>query len=76
MKNKENEKNEKNEKIAVLYFIAAVCFYVTSIICFIGRKSGTAVVFMCLGSANLCLGGVYLDKKNKDDKKNNTRSQL
>lgn len=70
---KNNEKNS-NKKIAGIYYFASLCFYIAAIINFInGDNNSMAVVFLCLGSCNLCLGSVYLNKdkdngNNKDKK--------
>ena len=66
-----NEKNP-NKKIAILYYIGSLCFYIAAIINFInGDNNSMAVIFLCLGSSNLCLGSVYLnkDKDNGNNKK-------
>ena len=72
---KNNEKNS-NKKIAGIYYFASLCFYIAAIINFINEDNNSmAVVFLCLGSSNLCLGSVYLNKdKDRDNvNKNNKR---
>ena len=70
---KNNEKNS-NQKIAALYYIGSLCFYIAAILIFInGDNNSMTVIFLCLGSSNLCLGSVYLNKdkdngNNKDKK--------
>ena len=70
---KNNEKNS-NKKIAALYYIGSLCFYIAAILNFInGDNNSMTVIFLCLGSSNLCLGSVYLNKdkdngNNKDKK--------
>lgn len=62
----------KKEKIcAILYYTAAVLFYLTAAInIFGGNDTSTGVVWLCLGSTFLCLGSVWLNKmKKKDEEK-------
>ena len=67
---KNNEKNS-NKKIAGIYYFASLCFYIAAIINFInGDNNSMAVVFLCLGSSNLCLGSVYLNKDKDKDRDN------
>ena len=68
---KERFEMNKNKLCSVLYYVAALCFYITAIINFIGSDSGMGgmgVVYLCLGSTFLCLGSVYLTKLKKDNK--------
>ena len=71
---KNNEKNS-NKKIAGIYYFASLCFYIAAIINFINEDNNSmAVVFLCLGSSNLCLGSVYLNKdKDRDNVNNNNK---
>ena len=67
---KNNEKNS-NKKIAGMYYFASLCFYIAAIINFINEDNNSmAVVFLCLGSSNLCLGSVYLNKDKDKDRDN------
>lgn len=59
---------------AILFFIAAVLFYIAAIIGFFS-DGDFSVVYLCLGSAFLCIGAAQLhqgdkdtDKKEDDDK--------
>ncbi len=63
-------KKKENKIIATLYYLTAICFYVTMIIYFVNKDNNNAVVFLCLGSVFVCLGSVYLkkDKKKKEHK--------
>lgn len=66
------KETKSNKKIALIYFFASLCFYVGAIMNFInGDNKNIAVIFFCLGSSNLCLGSVFLnkDKENNNDKK-------
>lgn len=63
MKKKENK---TNKIIAILYYLAAICFYATMIMYFISKDNNNAVVFLCLGSVFVCIGSVYLKKYKKD----------
>ena len=63
---KNNEKNS-NKKIAGIYYFASLCFIN-------GDNNSMAVVFLCLGSSNLCLGSVYLNKdKDRDNVNKNNK---
>lgn len=58
----------KKEKItAVLFYFASVFFYVAAIVGFI-RGNSMAIVWLCLGSAMLCLGSICLNKLGKSPK--------
>ncbi len=60
------EKN-KREKISFICFLtASICFYISSIFCFISENNSKGIVTLCLGSAFLCLSTIHLNKK--DDK--------
>ena len=62
----------KKEKIcAILYYTAAVFFYLAAAInIFGGNDTSMGVVWLCLGSTFLCLGSVWLNKtKKKDEEK-------
>ena len=71
---KNNEKNS-NKKIAGIYYFASLCFYIAAIINFINEDNNSmAVVFLCLGSSNLCLGSVYFNKdKDRDNVNKNNK---
>ena len=71
---KNNEKNS-NKKSAGIYYFASLCFYIAAIINFINEDNNSmAVVFLCLGSSNLCLGSVYLNKdKDRDNVNKNNK---
>ena len=71
---KNNEKNS-NKKIAGIYYFTSLCFYIAAIINFINWDNNSiAVVFLCLGSSNLCLGSVYLNKdKDRDNVNKNNK---
>ena len=71
---KNNEKNS-NKKIAGIYYFASLCFYIAAIINFINEDNNSMeVVFLCLGSSNLCLGSVYLNKdKDRDNVNKNNK---
>lgn len=76
---KNNEKNS-NKKIAGIYYFASLCFaslcfYIAAIINSInGDNNSMSVVFLCLGTSNLCLGSVYLNKdKDRDNVNKNNK---
>ncbi len=63
-----NEQKDKKEKIDFICFlVASIIFYIVAIINFIDKNTSTGVVFLCLGSAFLCLSSTHRnnDKNNK-----------
>ena len=54
-----------NKKIAVLFDIASLIFYIVAIIRFFDSGFSSGVVWLCLGSAFLCLGATHQSKKKK-----------
>lgn len=61
---------KKSDKISSICFaIASISFYVAAIINFIQKDTSMGVVYLCLGSTNLCLFSVFMNKKDKEDKK-------
>lgn len=54
------------KKVSIIYYFAAVCFYIAAIICFFNGNTSQGVIMLCLGSSQLCLGSVWL-RKNKED---------
>lgn len=59
---------KNNKSITILYFLASIGFYISSILNFINSDNSMGVVYFCLGSAFLCLGSVYLSSKQKATK--------
>lgn len=63
----------KKENISsILFYVASTLFYVAAIINLAGgNRNSMAVVWMCLGSAFLCLGSLHKkkDKESRDDSK-------
>ena len=56
-----------------MYYFTSLCFYIAAIINFInGDNNSIAVVFLCLGSSNLCLG-LNKDKDRDNVNKNNKK---
>ena len=70
-----NNENKTNKRVAALNYFTSLCFYIAAIINFInGDNNSMAVVFLCLGSSNLCLGSVYLNKdKDRDNVNKNNK---
>lgn len=61
-------KKEKREKIGFVGFLtASTIYFICSILNFIDKNTGTAVMFLCLGFSFLCLATTHLDK-NKNNK--------
>lgn len=60
----------KNYKLSsTLYYISSILFYISAILCFVDKNPSMGVVWLCLGSTNLCLGSNYTNKakENNDD---------
>ncbi len=51
---------------AILYYVAALCWYIAAIICFTSESSRVGVIWLCLGSSMLCLGSASLNKYRKE----------
>ena len=57
---------KKGKLLPVFYFTAAICFYAASLITFIvGDDTSMGVIWLLLGSTNLCFGAVWLNKDKK-----------
>lgn len=59
---KNEQKNNKEKITFICFLIASICFYIVSIMNFIDNNTSTAVIFLCLGSAFLCLSFTHLNK--------------
>lgn len=60
-----------NRKLSILYYLAAAGFSAVFIIRMIDGGFSDNVVWLCLGTANFCLGTFYFTRnKNDDDKEN------
>lgn len=58
-------KKEKLNKIATISFvILSVIFYAIAIICFIKGNKSVTISCLCLGSANLCLSSIFINRGN------------
>ncbi len=58
---------KKSGKVAFICFLSAsICYYIVGIIEIVSKEDHW-VIFMCLGSAFLCLSTTYLNK-NKEEK--------
>lgn len=66
----------KNSNPAMLWFVAAFCFYLSTIIKFFSTGAFD-VLFFCLGSATLCLGSseILKAKKKSEEKKEETTTE-
>ena len=64
-----------NRKISIIYYIASACFYIAAIISFLSHNTTQGVVMLCLGSSQLCLGAVYLNKSRKDENDKNDKGE-
>lgn len=62
---------KENKKKINWFLIAAILYYISAIILFIGKdNNGMAITNLCLGSCFLCLSQSNSDKNAKDDKDN------
>jgi len=59
---------KENRVTAICFSVTAFIFYICAIINFVDKESSMGVLYLCLGSTNLCLASVYLNK-NKDNTK-------
>lgn len=59
------EKRGKKMGNKSLYYLTCVLFYIVAIINFFNSDTTTGVVWLCLGSAFLCLGASQSNKKDK-----------
>lgn len=57
---------------SLLYYISALCWYIAAFISFTNESRSRGVIWLCLGSAMLGLGSVFLNKYRKE--KNNDKS--
>ncbi len=56
-------KKEQKEKISFVGFLtASIIYFIASILNFIDKNTGTAVMFLCLGISFLCLSFTHLNK--------------
>ncbi len=59
-------KKEKREKMSFIGFLtASIIYFIASILNFIDKNTGTAVMFLCLGFSFLYLATTHLDKKQR-----------
>ena len=63
---------KKEKKYSILFFIASILFYIAAIISFTNGNNSMVVVWLCLGSAYLCLGSTH---KKKEDNNANTKDK-
>lgn len=60
-----------NKTTVTLYYIVSLLFYITAIIKFFNTGFSSGVVWLCLGSAFLCIGeSVKRKNKNSDEEDN------
>ncbi len=56
-----------NKKLANLYYLAAAGFFVVFIIRMLDNGFSGNIVWLCLASANLCLGAAALRRNKNND---------
>lgn len=70
----------KEQKVSVLWYLTAFCDYLCAMVNFFTNNHSTGTIWLCLGSAAMCLGALFLSKhkrnndnvKDKADKSNDT----
>lgn len=64
-------KKSKAYKIcSTLFYVSAVFFCLAAIINIVGgNNTSIGIVWLCLGSTNLCLGSVFLKKSKENSEK-------
>lgn len=55
-----------DKKAYVTFYLISIAYYVMAMISYMGDKSGSAVVWMCMGSAMLCVGTGLSSRGRKD----------
>lgn len=60
----------KKKNIGLLFYLLSAVFNVMAIVMFSsGNESGTGAMWLCLGSAFLCLGTALSRRKKEEEKK-------
>lgn len=62
---------EMNKKLSILHYLIAVGFFIIFIIRMLKSGFSSNVVWLCLGTANFCLGTFYFTRNKNDDNKEN-----
>ncbi len=57
-----------NKMCSILFYVAAVCNYITAINYFFGSDTSMGAVYLGLGSTFLSLGSFWLSKMKKENK--------
>lgn len=65
-----------NKKIeGKVFYLVSVCFYIVALIHIISSDASDGVIWLCLGSAFLCLGVNATNKANKNGKENEEKKK-
>lgn len=64
---------EMNKKLSILYYLVAVGFFIIFIIRMLKGGFSSNVIWLCLGTANFCLGMFYLTRNKNDNDKGNKK---
>lgn len=58
---------KKNKKIALFFYLGAIGFYIASAVSFLNNSTNSTlgVVFLCLGSSWVAIGGSLANKDKK-----------
>ena len=59
----------KKKKTAIIYYLVAFVCYICSIVWFCSDDSGLGAMWLCIGSANLCLGSLWVNKSKAEEEK-------
>ena len=66
----------KSKKTANIYFITSVICYIAAGLWYMNGSNGLGTMWLCIGSANYCIGYIWLKRSKKaDDQKNNYRNE-
>ena len=60
----------KKKRISILFYVAAALMYIVCIRNSMAGNTGLGATYMCLASANLCNGSLWLNKCKRDEEEN------
>ena len=61
---------KKQKKTAIIYYLVAFVCYICSIVSFCSDSTGLGTMWLCLGSSNLCLGSLWVNKSKAEEEQN------
>lgn len=67
----------KNKKISLVFYIGAICFYIAAAVSFLNRttSSNMGIVFICVGSSWVAIGGSLANKYKKEKSDNSSENR-